>query len=627
MTSRSRSDAPSRRYGEILGSIFSNGSEALEEKKKSSVSQVKRMFRERRQSNSPGRSLSRNTTPERRQNSTSPTRQLNEKGTRSRPPMLFGNNSRPPTPNRRQFQSQRKKVVVDSSATGSTRNTIVAESKGISVRSLRLSQRKGHNRVNFSEDVETFTTRVAKQVSKEMEKTTDRGQKCDETRTPEPNDQVFQMDKERNKETIEANATKINKQSEFLQKAAISEEFPTITGPKASASVSSSPGDTKQLEGIIQVQNQQINDLETCLKKRLHNVEQLTLDLKLSEKNKSKLELDLDIHDLKYSIYEDYRRTMDRQRLDNSCGNEGDEIEIESESCFFSKSNDMFSKLDHLDQLYESSRVEAESRFSILQEEYDRLTSKMSASNIETSNQTSTSINPTLAPDLLENRIKILESEILQYSVDIKRKEEELEKAKSAQNDFSTRREEILLKNYNIENQTLKYKIISLETEIGFTSGHIDDKTRTRRYRALEKNLNGYVAEIMGLEDKLKAKEKIISKLKKRIATQDLGAEKRNDDGCNSWTSSAKWYEQANKGQIETITSSKSLIGVKLPGDELREISGSRNKTGSRKKTNRKGPSMSSSRIAMLRKRLNTLANDHSSVCTDDTQYSNRTAP
>ena len=674
MSSPGRSVTPSRRYGEIIGSIFSNGSGEIEETKNSSVSKVKQKFRERRQKSSPAKSLGRDSTPERRQTPSSPIREFNEmRNNIGRPPTPDRNrsNNRPRTPERWQFQSQNTKSRVDSSARGFTRNNALSalqlapfqvQSQGTSTGSLSLDS-------NSSVSVESLTNRVAKQMSKEMEKTTEQGQKVVETITPEPLEQQSAQFREIEQETIQVNPSKIDQQRESTQSIPISEGLPTKNEPEAGASeaggsVSYSSGDPKQMKDIIQAQNEQIRFYENCLNKRSIDIEQLSHELELSKKNESKLNLELEIHDLKYSMYDDYRRMMDRQKLDSTYYKEGDETEKELENSFFSKSYDGFSKLNHLDQLYEKSKLEAESRFSLLQEEYIRVISTRSLldgdKSGETINNTTsldigvTSTNLSVPSDLLESRIKILESENLKYALDIKRKEEELERAKALQNESSSTKEENLSNTHNLEKQTLTNKIIALETEIGFTSGHIDDKTRTRRYRALEKNLNDYVTEIMGLEDQLQAKEKIISKLKE----MDLRFEKRNDRDCHLSVSSAKWYERSNNTQQGPTTSSKSVDGWKMPVDrlygldyasDLKGIEGSKtlvgdkidavstdilrlktiggSKIGSRKSINRKGSSNSSARIAMLRKRLDALANDHSSVCTDDTQFSSKTSP
>ena len=80
-----------------------------------------------------------------------------------------------------------------------------------------------------------------------------------------------------------------------------------------------------------------------------------------------------------------------------------------------------FSKLDHLEKLYEKSRLVSESRFSMLQEEYERIKKTTNCSDEEIPTDTTNS-NPCsnkitgefvkVRWDLLKNRVQILESEL-----------------------------------------------------------------------------------------------------------------------------------------------------------------------------------------------------------------------
>ena len=632
MASRGRSVTPSRRYGDIIGSIFSNGSGELDEKKKTSVSDVKQKFRERRQQKSPGRGIGRTRSDdEQRQYPSSPTRQYTESRTSSRPPTpdRTRSGSRPPTPDRTRSNSRpptpdRKRSLFDSpraasrnSTLSSNRNSPLAasklepfqkQSKGISLRSGSFSPSKRRHRViESSGSWESLTKRVVKQVSKTMKKPTKQ-----ELLVPE----LGSRTNERN-------------------------ETHTDVAQRSGASVSYVPGDVNEMKEIIETQNEQIKFFESCLKKRSSDIAQLAFELKLCKNNESNLSLELEIHDLKYSMYDDYRRMMDRERLENTSKKDGLETDKQVETSIFSKSRGAFAKLNELDQLYEESKLEAENRFSILREEYNRIISAReeyiedtSADKIATSKE------------LLQNRIKILESENSKYSLEIKEKEQELEKAKSIQNgsNSSSREEENLSHQHNVEKQTLRNKISALETEIGFTSGQIDDKTRTRRYRTLEKNLNDYVAEIMGLEDQLRAKEKIISKLKEREFESMTESGTRNGPD-----SPRKWYEQTSNRLKEPTVSWAHEMGASKSFDydaigavstDIQELKNRKNdssgsyrigvgssKIVSRKSFNTGGTSVSSARIAMLRKRLDALATDHGSIGTEETHRSNKTAP
>merc|ERR1712238_195387 len=162
-----------------------------------------------------------------------------------------------------------------------------------------------------------------------------------------------------------------------------------------------------------------------------------------------------------------------------------------------------------------------------------------------------------------------------------------------------------------LEKNALTNKVAALETEIGFTFGQINKKTRTRRYRTLEKSLNENIDENKGLEDRLKAKENIILRLKER----DLARRFEVD-------SSTKWYERNDNGEKEsTDETSKSVTGEKDHEEVLTDITKMGEiKMESMENDIKKGMSSSSARIKLLRIRLNALANDHSSVCTEETR-------
>lgn len=423
-----------------------------------------------------------------------------------------------------------------------------------------------------------------------------------------------------------------------------------------------------QIKKIMQAQNEQIHFYENRLKERSNDVEQLRFELQKSKRIETKLELELDIHDLKYSMYNDYRRSMDRQRLDGKSAEEVDDTEEDFSNSHFTKTCDTFLKLNRLDELYEKSKAEAADRYALLKHEHDGAMAKISKLEAEKITQSGVvGTDHTVTHSFLEKRIKILEAENLRHLNDLKLKQEELDVAKSKPKTSAAENEKAL-EIHTLEKQALMQKILALETEIGFTSGNVDNRTRTRRYRALEKNLNEYVVEIMGLEDRLKAKEKIIFRLKEREFARDFGS---LIDTSSENRSSAKWYEQRNKGRKAGTLSSKSGTGASLWSDELRGLEyisatntnanhGTKEEGekkvetpkipsgdsieavsthinakigeynfGSRKssRSRRKGSSSSSARVAMLRKRLDAIANDHSSICTEETHFSSRTTP
>eukprot|EP00536_Pseudo-nitzschia_multiseries_P007737 jgi/Psemu1/324904/estExt_fgenesh1_pg.C_1840026 len=424
------------------------------------------------------------------------------------------------------------------------------------------------------------------------------------------------------------------------------------------------------MKKIIQAQNEQIKFYERRLNTQSTEIEKLKFELQQSKRNEAKLELELEIHDVKYSMYDDYRRMMDRRRLDGK-NDDDDDIDWDSESSQFAQSCAAFSKLERLHKLHEKSKSDADSRYKMLQAEYDRVVSESREQKEERPRDTNTT-GPSVATDadstesaamlsLLEKRIKILESENQRYLSDIQRKQAEVDGAKSNRNNSARDKDENETKSQKLETQTLANKIVALETEIGFTSGQIDNRTRTSRYRALEKNLNEYVVEIMGLEEQLKSKEKIISRLKERELDRN---------GQPSSESRPKWYERASKGgktsaaptyrpvtgttlfsadrsreSYRVSASNMKKDGGKTADDDsqplagekieavstyiTRNIGGNNNKFDSRRinNNNRRGHTTTSTRIAMLRRRLDAIANDHSSVCTEETLYSAKTTP
>jgi len=219
-------------------------------------------------------------------------------------------------------------------------------------------------------------------------------------------------------------------------------ELPVTTEEESKSSVSFSSNDSAQMKKIIQAQNEQIRFYESRLKYQSTDIEQLKFELQQTKRNESKLNLELDIHDLKYSMYDEYRRMIDRRRLDGKIDDEGDEIEGDLENSQFSKTCATFSKVDRLNQLYEKSRTEAENRYSILQAEYDKVKSRFSELEGDKSrpiSNGSSTVSEVVRADqagtssLLEKRIKILESENLNYLDDIQRKQKELDEAKLRQ--------------------------------------------------------------------------------------------------------------------------------------------------------------------------------------------------
>jgi hypothetical protein len=183
--------------------------------------------------------------------------------------------------------------------------------------------------------------------------------------------------------------------------------------------------------------------------------------------------------------------------------------------------------------------------------------------------------------ELLRKRIKILESNGRRCAMELQGMRQEVERSRAMQNDLTVFTNENELSILRLEKDALKKRIAALETEIGFTFGKIDDKTRTRRYRTLEKSLNEYIVEIMSLEDKLSTKDSVISAMKSK------GLSLRIELGHGTSTKSS-----TSVGQ--TSPAPRSRLHQKI--EELKTKSKMVGQT--RKETS------SSARIALIRQRL-----------------------
>jgi len=660
-----RSVTPTRRYGDIIGSIFSEaGSVESEERRESCGSEAKRMFRERRQRSSSGRCLRNSTTPERRQQNASPLRRYNERHNNGRPPTPDRSINRSTTPDRDRNRPVSESPSQAQSGKLSTSQIDVFENKGKGISIRALSKSPAKRRANS--EIESFNSYVISENQLQKDTIAAETREGSETvRTISSESMQQQKPNHRRKNETSATNREVEREENAMEPDMPFGNPPAIAADEKST-VSFSSNDNSQMKKIIQAQNEQINFFEYRLNTQSAEIEKLKRELQQSKRNEAKLEIELEIHDVKYSMYDDYRRMMDRRRLDGK-NEEDDEIDLDFENPQFAKNYAAFSKLERLQKLHEKAKTDAANRYATLQAEYDRVVSEASASKGEkprdNTNVSSLATNADRTESaamllLLEKRIKILESENQRYLNDIQRKQEELDEAKYSRNNSTHGADESESKAQKLETQTLSNKIVALETEIGFTSGQIDNRTRTSRYRALEKNLNEYVIEIMGLEDQLKSKEKIISRLKERELDRN---------GEPSWKLNPKLYEKVNKrGKTpsspsayksaprtmfatdrphnsnrvsasrsekdggNTAEDSKELYGEKIGAVSTyinRNIGGNKNIFDSRRISNRKGSSASSTRIAMLRRRLDALATDHSSVCTEETLRSAKTTP
>ncbi|KAG7363342.1 hypothetical protein IV203_026702 [Nitzschia inconspicua] len=446
-----------------------------------------------------------------------------------------------------------------------------------------------------------------------------------------PRSPTFQIQKDRE-------ITSLRREVEDLQAHRIhvveSQEVLRQRMVKKEQALESTVIELEETKKTVQVQTDHISFVESCLKDREEEIAELRQELEDSKRTCSKLELEVEVHDLKFSIYDDYRRLMDKQRLDRKIGGDEDEsYDIERAKLNHQEQDylSIVSKLEHLETMYKDGISHSLDEHAKLQEEHEKtleeisvleVNSKPSETTIAYENDhestsksmSSTSVTvPQSDPrkksfaqntiELLEKRIKILESDRRKSSLQLHTLQQEIARSRSMQNNLTVFTNENELTILRLEKDALRKRISALETEIGFTSGQIDDKTRTRRYRALEKNLNDYIVEIMSLEDKLRAKDSVIAALKSKNLERRLLSDDKTVISASSLVHSLEPSLSSNTDQKQT-SDPRSRRHQKL--EELKSKSkkfATNNREGTSSST-----SSSDSRIAHIRQRLQELS-------------------
>jgi hypothetical protein len=329
---------------------------------------------------------------------------------------------------------------------------------------------------------------------------------------------------------------------------------------------------------------------------------------------------------LKFSIYDDYRRLMDKQKLDRKIDFETHLDDDLSRAKLNNQEQDYLSilaRLDDLETIYRQDLSDSNNKYIRLCQEHEqalkeisrlesmpqdilsapadeRAQSGLKGSDSSTKTETGVELTTRNTVELLEKRIKILESENRKSSMELEGMRQEVERSRSMHNDVTTFTNENELSILRLEKDALRKKIAALETEIGFTSGQIDDKTRTRRYRTLEKNLNDYIVEIMSLEDKVSAKDRVISALK----TKSIERRSVSQDGTSSK------LDHFQSDQSTNNTSSKSGRPAEVRSrlhQKVEELKLKSTKFAPCQEETSSGTS-SSSRLALIRQRLQELS-------------------
>ena len=276
------------------------------------------------------------------------------------------------------------------------------------------------------------------------------------------------------------------------------------------------------------------NYYEFKLQIREKEMEDLKSELKAVRRKASEVELQLEIHDFKFSAYEDYRRHIDKQALAKI-----GEALVSTESHDSSEDGDQYyikkliNDLDEMEQLYVTSMIDSADKISTLEQECYEAREKMdslerSLENHQNTNshfvdnmvynETLESVDRALATmdankiGFLNKRIQILEVANRKFSKDKKVSKAELESLKVLNEKMAGKAKQETT-SLRLENGALINKLSALEIEMGLSTGNLDSTIRSKRYKMLEKNLDDYIVEIMRLEEQLRMKERIISRL------------------------------------------------------------------------------------------------------------------
>jgi hypothetical protein len=310
-------------------------------------------------------------------------------------------------------------------------------------------------------------------------------------------------------------------------------------------------GQIVQMAKVIEAKSEEMDHYEYKLLTRDKEVDELRTELADARRKSEELEVQLEVHDFKFTSYQNYQKRIDKQALhkigeDMMCEATSQESE-DSTQQYVGK---LVSDLDEMEKMYVQSKIEAADKFAELEQEStkDRVTilsfqrrlaanekqtnsvdscgdtaiaSSTSASTTSGESDSGFSMRRTLA--ILKKRMELLEAANARYSQSTKTLKAELKNAhvSSEQRNESGEREMISLR---LNNAALLNKISALEIEMGLSVGKIDNNTISKRYKMLEKSLDDYIVEIMRLEDELRMKKRVISRLstesvEKRIET------------------------------------------------------------------------------------------------------------
>ena len=372
------------------------------------------------------------------------------------------------------------------------------------------------------------------------------------------------------------------------------------------------------MEKKVESKQELVEHYQTSLKSRNRDFQKLQQDLREAKKREIQLGIELETHDFKFASYENYKRRVDSEELEN-IGHKTSEnrkqdgpfpmqVRMERPTEAFSitgacsrrskssripetKDNDDFIQdnnhmddnkqyirklekdFEDMEKMYVRSKIDAADKITTLGEQLqhayariETLTNRISSlkrqqqhqqqknetsfesgftaplsfesdgnniddivSSIPSSNQNAVDfiakdggVGPT---DFIRNTIanlkksvEALEFQNAKYAQEIQRLHHEAENTKIVlqERDESLTDELALLK---VENSGYIQKIASLQIELGllYPEDDEDSKTKLKRYKILEKNLDQYIVDVQIAEEQLRMKERIINRLRMQL--------------------------------------------------------------------------------------------------------------
>ena len=245
----------------------------------------------------------------------------------------------------------------------------------------------------------------------------------------------------------------------------------------------------------------------------------------------AELEMALEVHDFQLISYEKYRKILDKKalrKIDEDGLNQVPSQEIEESSPEYTAK--LIEDLEALQKKFVSAKLENADRVAQLQRERDKYREKVqslekcnSPAEIKGADTSNFECITSLPFSYFRQRTQVLESENIQQSrlvstlgwqvenltTTLGEKEEKFERVNGI---------------YHRKNLALQKKIDSLKIELRLMSDDLETSGKCQHYEMLEAYLDDYISEISRLEQRLRNKERIIS----RLRTNDVEGKLQN---------------------------------------------------------------------------------------------------